>query len=63
MANHSEYSYYSLDDHHDDNSNSPPGQKLKKQKTKTGMTEKNVVPDSLPDQINDNLDVESDWSD
>ena len=37
MAN-SEYSYYSLDDHHDDNS-SPSGPKLKKQKTKAGMTE------------------------
>ena len=43
----SEYSYYSDDEHHDGDRN----------RQKSGMTERNVVPDSLPDQINNMEDV------
>ena len=45
MDKKSDYSYYSLDDHHDEDS-------PRVKKTTTGMTEQNVIPDSLPAQIN-----------
>lgn len=45
MDKKSDYSYYSDDDHHDDDS-------PRVKKTITGMTEQNVIPESLPANIN-----------
>ena len=65
----SEYSYYSVDDHHDNpKKQGESGELAKPKRAKSGMTEKDVVPASLPDSISDVVDrakdedAESDWS-
>ena len=80
----SEYSYYSMDEHHEQKNQHLAVAKTKQiddesnasariVQSKSGMTEKNVVPDTLPDfkdmildeggdDQDDNLDAASNWT-